>query len=134
MTELQTNQSKPRVIPILIASWVAIIYFMFILGPAFRESGRFTVYMVPFIVLFFSGIWAAFGTARLRTTAVRMTFAVLIGYPLFVVAKAIITGYFSFWLFGFLFFIAIINTCCGWYLLRSGVRVFWSRGEKISGT
>ncbi len=127
---LQTQQqSKPRAIPTLIALWTAIIFFVFLLAPAYRESAPITALL--FILLSFGGIWAVVGTIWLRKTAVRLTIAVLIGYPLLVIAKALVTGYSSYWLFGLLSFIAMINALCVWYLLRSGVRAFWSPGGTI---
>ncbi len=129
MVHQTRHQSKPRAIPTLIAFWTAIIFFLFFLAPAYRESAPVTA--ILFILLSFGGIWAVVGTARLRKTAVRSTIAVLIGYPLLVIAKVLVAGYFSYRLIGFLSFIAMINALCVWYLLRSGVRAFWSPGGTI---
>ena len=133
MSELRTRQeTKPRVVPALIALWAAILLFIFILGPAFRETGRTRFSGIFFFFLFAGGIWAGVGTARLRPPAVRTILVILIGYPLFVMAKALVTGYFSLWLLGLLSVIVIINAVCVLYLFRSGTRAFWSPGLKKS--
>ena len=128
------HQSKPRAIPVIIAFWAALIFFAFVLGPAgravplLRETApTLAVLIAVFNFFAFIGtIWAAIGAARLRTIPVKIALAVLLGYPLFVVVKALITGYFSWWLFRFIVFIVLINGLCSWYLLRSSIRAFWS--------
>ena len=128
--------SKPRAIPSMIAAWTALIFVTFIISPnagaihAQRVTApSFASYMAILIFIVLIGtIWAAVGTARLHTIPVRITMAVLIGYPLLVVAKALITGYFSWWMFRFIVFMMLMNGLCTWYLLRPHVRVFWSPG------
>jgi hypothetical protein len=128
------QRSKPRAIPSLIASWTWLIFIIFVLGPTSRaiSAQRETApplasFMAVLVILgFIAAIWAAVGAARLRTIPVGITLAVLIGYPLLVVAKALVTGYFSSWVFRFTVFIVLVNGSCAWYLLRSKVRGFWS--------
>ena len=130
---------RPRLGPVLIAIWAFLLFFIGFLGPALRQAAPprppgtpvvtspiTSILTIVGLVAFVVSIWAAVGVARLKRRPVLAALTLLVGYPLLLVGKALVTGYFSAWVARFLTFLIVVNGIALWYLLRPAVRQFWS--------
>jgi len=136
---------KPRLAPVLIAIWAFLLFFIGFLGPALRQAAPprpagapvvtspvTAVLSIVGLAAFAVSIWGAVGVARLNRRPVLAALTLLAGYPLLLVGKALVTGYFSVWVARFLAFLVVTNGIALWYLLRPSVRLFWSSARPAS--
>jgi len=118
----------PRLVPFLVAFWAFLQFFVGFLGPSMRQvavphSGEWL--LVVFLFAFAAAVAVLVGTTRLRPLPVRLTIAILAGYPAVLIIKALVTGYFSAWVAKFLAILIVTNGIALWYLFRPSVRNFW---------
>ena len=136
---------KPRLAPIVIAFWAFLLFFVGFLGPALRQaapprpagppvvaSPATSLLTIVGLIAFVVSIWVAVGVARLTRRPVLAALFLLAGYPLLLVGKTLVTGYFSAWVARFLAFLVVTNGLAIWYLLRPSVRPFWSSVRSAS--
>ena len=138
---------KPRLAPVGIAIWAFLLFFVGFLGPALRQAAPprpagapvvtspvTSLLTIVGLIAFVVSIWVAVGVARLNRRPVLAALILLAGYPLLLVGKALVTGYFSAWIARFLAFLVVTNGLAIWYLLRLSVRQFWSSVRPASSS